>query len=184
MPSWKFFFPSPRPCHPATSGAANTPPVEVLFLACDGCKRRETHPWFGLVCLSKTPSGAFFLLPPGVPGLPRDQFSGPWLFSTAEARTINSSSSSSPRRVRPGSSLRELETSNSTPHCTETARNARSRLPRADESGVQWFICCIVRWCPLVCWCPFVFPNAVGFLVTTLPSTRSVSRAQTPEPRP
>ena len=28
------------------------------------------------------------------PGLPRDQFSGPWLFSTAEARTINSSSSS------------------------------------------------------------------------------------------
>ena len=29
------------------------------------------------------------------PGLPRDQFSGPWLFSTAEARTINSSSSSS-----------------------------------------------------------------------------------------
>ena len=26
------------------------------------------------------------------PGLPRDQFSGPWLFSTAEARTINSSS--------------------------------------------------------------------------------------------
>ena len=25
-------------------------------------------------------------------GLPRDQFSGPWLFSTAEARTINSSS--------------------------------------------------------------------------------------------
>ena len=29
-----------------------------------------------------------------IPGLPRDQFSGPWLFSTAEARTINSSSSS------------------------------------------------------------------------------------------
>ena len=28
-----------------------------------------------------------------LPGLPRDQFSGPWLFSTAEARTINSSSS-------------------------------------------------------------------------------------------
>jgi hypothetical protein len=27
------------------------------------------------------------------PGLPRDQFSGPWLFSTAEARTSNSSSS-------------------------------------------------------------------------------------------
>ena len=27
------------------------------------------------------------------PGLPRDQFSGPWLFSTADARTINSSSS-------------------------------------------------------------------------------------------
>ena len=26
-------------------------------------------------------------------GLPRGQFSGPWLFSTAEARTINSSSS-------------------------------------------------------------------------------------------
>ena len=29
----------------------------------------------------------------GAPGLPRDQFSGPWLFSTAEARTSNSSSS-------------------------------------------------------------------------------------------
>ena len=28
-----------------------------------------------------------------LPGLPRDQFSGPWLLSTAEARTINSSSS-------------------------------------------------------------------------------------------
>ena len=28
-----------------------------------------------------------------LPGLPRDQISGPWLFSTAEARTINSSSS-------------------------------------------------------------------------------------------
>ena len=28
------------------------------------------------------------------PGLPRDQFSRPWLFSTVEARTINSSSSS------------------------------------------------------------------------------------------
>ena len=27
-----------------------------------------------------------------LPGLPRDQFAGPWLFSTAEARAINSSS--------------------------------------------------------------------------------------------
>ena len=32
------------------------------------------------------------------PGLPRDQFSGPWLFSTAEARTINSSSSEGGKR--------------------------------------------------------------------------------------
>ena len=34
------------------------------------------------------------------PGLPRGQFSGPWLFSTAEARTSNSSSSSSSGAVR------------------------------------------------------------------------------------
>ena len=35
------------------------------------------------------------VLPRYLPGLPRDQFSAPWLFSTAEARTSNSSSSSS-----------------------------------------------------------------------------------------
>ena len=38
----------------------------------------------------------FIAYGPKRPGLPRDQFSGPWLFSTAEARTINSSSPTAP----------------------------------------------------------------------------------------
>ena len=49
------------------------------------------------------PSALFRKAPPrlltranSIPGLPRDQFYGPWLFSTAEARTINSSSSLAP----------------------------------------------------------------------------------------
>ena len=43
--------------------------------------------------LSRRPRGSSEVKHSGwVPGPPRDQFSGPWLFSTAEARTINSSS--------------------------------------------------------------------------------------------
>ena len=49
--------------------------------------------------------------------------------------------------------LREIETSSLTPHCNATACRACSRWPRAYESGVQWFVCCIVCSVPL---CPVV----------------------------
>ena len=53
------------------------------------------------LCIPRNATKAHFslcqttVLPRYLPGLPRGQFSGPWLFSTAEARTSNSSSSSS-----------------------------------------------------------------------------------------
>ena len=47
--------------------------------------------------------------------------------------------------------LREIETSSLTPHCNATACRACSRWPRAYESGVPWFVCCIVCSVPL---CP------------------------------
>ena len=53
-------------------------------------------------------------------------------------------------------SMRELETSNSTPHCIATACHVCSTWLRASESGVQWSVCCIVCWCPLVPLCPLV----------------------------
>ena len=40
-----------------------------------------------------------------LPGLPRDQFSGPWLFRTAEARTINSPSSKMLLQIKRTSAL-------------------------------------------------------------------------------
>ena len=50
-------------------------------------------------------------------------------------------------------SVREVEASSLTPFCSATACRACSRWPRADASGVQWFVCCIVRGVPL---CPLV----------------------------
>ena len=50
-------------------------------------------------------------------------------------------------------SLREVETCSPTPHYSATACRACSRWPRADERGVQWFVCCIVCGVPL---CPLV----------------------------
>ena len=55
--------------------------------------------------------------------------------------------------------LRELETSSLTPHCSATACRACSRWPRAYESGVQWFVCCIVCGVPL---CPLVSAVSPG----------------------
>ena len=49
-----------------------------------------------------------------------------------------------------GTSLREVETSKPIPHCTATACRVCSRWPRANQSGVQWFVCCIVLVFPCV----------------------------------
>ena len=76
-------------------------------LACGGFGIEQNRTQLCLVDLSHTPTGTFFrevrlisemawkyrpnrCFPPG---LPRGKFSGPWLFSTAEARTSNSPSS-------------------------------------------------------------------------------------------
>ena len=63
------------------------PPVTTT--ARQGCVYRETQRKRTFSLCQTT------VLPRYLPGLPRDQFSGHWLFSTAEARTSNSSSSSS-----------------------------------------------------------------------------------------
>ena len=47
--------------------------------------------------------------------------------------------------------FREVKTSSLRPHCSATVCHACSRWPRADKSGVQWFVCCIVCGVPL---CP------------------------------
>ena len=82
---------------------------------------------------------------------------------------------SSGKLGRGSRSLRELETSNSTPHCIATACQVCSRLPWADESGVQWFVCCIVCRCPLVPLCPLVCPlvSSVSWRRHHLPLDRS-----------
>ena len=58
------------------------------------------------------------------PGLPRDQFSGPWLFSTAEARTINSSS------WRTGSPERDEKTPQNPPTPCHVPCGKRPPAPR------------------------------------------------------
>ena len=73
--------------------------------------------------------------------------------------------------------VREVETSNPTPHCIATACHVCSRSyasAKARKSGVPWFVCCIVCWCPLVLLCR-------RFPVTTLDRPRGCEPL---EPRP